>query len=141
MTTYTYRQPSEEWLAFRRRREALGLSRNALAERSGIYHDSIYNAETGKTKKPHGSTLAQLQRTLDIIERERGIVPEFAPHELPDVPDLPDVVASTSTVRVTIEGVTIEIPVHETETINLVIDRVMANLRDGSRGEADRPSV
>jgi transcriptional regulator with XRE-family HTH domain len=135
VTTYTYRQPSEEWLALRRRREALGLSRNALAERSGVYHDSIYNAETGKTKKPHGSTLVVLQQTLDIIERERGVV---VPEELPD---LPDVVASTSTVRVTIADVSIEIPVHETETINLVIDRVMENLKNSSHGEADRQSV
>ena len=120
---------SQEWLDFRRRRESLGLSRDALADRAGVYRDSIYNAETGKTKRPRNSTLALLHQALDAVELER-----FGPPEEPAAPVVSEV---ASTIRVTIDSVTIEIPTHEAETIDRVIDRVMENLARFQR-EADR---
>lgn len=106
----------------RRRREQLGLSRRVLAEMSGVYEDSIYNVETGRTRRPHPWTLTRLNEALDEHERRLGIPPEGPASEL--APSAPE-----PALAITVDGVRFEVPVSEWETIDRVIDRVMMNLR------------
>lgn len=118
---------SEEGLRVRARRERLGLSRRALAEQSGVFVDSIYHMESGKTQRPHRHTVAALEQALDDVEASRGLTPPPPPPPTPPAPP--------PCVRITIDGVTFEVPVSEWSTVDRVIDRVMANLRKHQQKE------
>lgn len=52
----------------RERRKSVGLSQRKLAERSGVYIETIRHIETGRTKKPFKYTMNAINK---VIEEER----------------------------------------------------------------------
>lgn len=110
---------------FEQRRLALGLSRSALAERAGIYRETLKKLEEGHDGIRE-TTIATVDRALNDLEQEIGMNdPEKNEH----------------VVRFVVHGVygvdalIVEGPVENIAELEASVDRIMRRLR-GSGAEA-----
>lgn len=72
----------------RKKRNELGLSRNALATAAGISHTELRRIETGERKEPSGSNLRDIAAALGISAQEifevAGLLPDIENDSLPN---------------------------------------------------------
>lgn len=115
-------EPERAGAEFKRRRDAIGLSRSELAKRAGVDRSRVQMAEEDDPRL-RDNTLGAIDRALSALEREMGMG-----ETRPDEPHL---------IRIKVEGVygakalIVEGRPEDQAQLEAMVDRIMRNLRSG----------